>query len=86
MGLFDSIVVGDRYGQVKCWYYPSLYVFGVGDYVPPMPGRDGSPQDITYSIKMDGGGFVNVKDLKIESWDDAAKYTPIFDKHGEVVQ
>lgn len=83
MGLFDTIRVGEREGQVKC-YDPVLELFGVGDEMPPLFGVIPEPADHTYSIAMREGGYVNVTAGRLTSWTDEPAHVPVIDKYGDL--
>lgn len=75
MGLYDTIRVGEREGQVKLWDC-ELSTFSIGDEVPVFqPGP--------YSIAMRGGGFVNIRDNRIENWTDEPTHLDIVNRNGE---
>lgn len=77
MGMYDTIRVGDREGQVKLWDCV-LHDYARGDEVMAVNEHD------VYSIAMREGGYVIVVDNIIVNWHDAplAGY-PIYDKWGE---
>lgn len=81
MGLFDTIRVGDREGQVKLWDDPIMRLLTVGDEVPKMTGE---PADRLYSIAMREGGYVNIRDGILRSWTDEPTELPVFDKYGDI--
>lgn len=79
MGVYATIQVDDREGQVKLWPEASydLATFTVDDKVPRWGGLE------TYSIAMREGGFVNVHDRVITGWTDHAEWDIIADKYGD---
>lgn len=78
MGMFDEIEVGDRHGQVKLWDN-MLKTYRLGDIVPPV--RLNVPD---FDIAMREGGYVHVRALKIQGWDDERDaYVRCYDKWGD---
>src|SRR6266571_2060039 len=84
MGLYTTIVIGGREGQVKLWNNHDDLVMAElnsGDNVPEIHGHT------TYSIAMREGGYVWVAHGKIMTWlDDPHNGFPVFDKEGEPYQ
>ena len=76
MGVYDTIEVGEKQGQVKLWNC-NLADYSRGSKVPY--GPHGAR---TYSIAMREGGFVNVRERVLESWTEQWLYAPIYDKWG----
>lgn len=79
MGTFDTVEVGGRTGQVKCWERQQKRLT-VGDWVGPVCGYH------TYNIVMREGGYVQVFDGRISGWDRIpmrSENAPTFDKYGE---
>ena len=74
MGVYDTIIVGDREGQVKL--SDDFATYRVGDtpaWFLPFS---------SYSIAMREGGFVNVTENHIVSWTDAPEHAAVIDKYG----
>lgn len=77
MGMFDTIIVGERNGQVKIWVNRMIdYLLG-----SVVPEHDGF---VNYDIAMREGGFVHVRDCQIAGWDDQQSEAAVvcFDKWG----
>ena len=77
MSANDDIKCSGKRGQVKLWYNEGDFYVD-GDSVPPSPEGN-----TTYSIAMREGGFLNIKKSVLESWDEEAKYSPVFNKWGK---
>lgn len=76
MGMYDTIEIDNREGQVKLWNC-YLGVYKKNDPVPVVLSVN------EYSIAMREGGFVNIVDNIIVSWTDRPESTHIFDKWGD---
>lgn len=83
MGVYTTIKVGDREGQVKLWNdHDNMIMAGVTvrSAVPDIG------MSSAYAISMREGGFVMIYDSKIISWlDDLPEDYPyrVFDKWGD---
>lgn len=77
MGVYDTVKIGDRVGQVKLWEC-RLARLTNGDSVPPIDGQR------NYDVAMRDGGYVHVHDLRIVGWTDARLYPFAVDKWGMV--
>lgn len=75
MEMYDTIVVGEKEGQVKIWE-ELLTVYEEGSEVPPFDSYE------TYSIAMREGGYVNIEHCILKSWTDEPAFQPVFDKWG----
>ena len=75
MGMFDTITVGEKNGQVKCWENVMIDC-SLGDTVPSIGGHR------NYSIAMKEGGYVNVRKNKIDSWTNEPFCRIVVDKYG----
>lgn len=75
MSTYDTVVAGDREGQVKCWFC-DMAIYSVGCWVPSVNGA------VTYSVAMREGGFINVIKNILESWTEKPRCEPVFDKWG----
>lgn len=75
MEMYDTIVVGEKEGQVKIWE-ELLTTYEEGSKVPSFSLHQ------TYSIAMREGGFVNIEHCILKSWTDEPAFQPVFDKWG----
>lgn len=76
MGLYDTVKIGEREGQTKCWRN-ELHTFSLSDEVGRIDGF------LSYNIAMREGGFVWVRDGLILGWQfEPAIGFPTFDKYG----
>lgn len=78
MGVYDTIIAGDKEGQVKLWDC-NLVTYRVGDKV--RGSAAGFPEN--YSIAMREGGYVNIHSGILVSWTDKPLHSPVLDKYGE---
>ncbi len=75
MGVYDTVRIGTREGQVKCWD-SNLDAITQGDKVS-------SIRLAAYSIAMREGGYVNVLEDTVEGWTDTPRYEHVIDKWGD---
>jgi hypothetical protein len=83
MGLYTTIRIDDKEGQVKCWpeLDDRLATVEICDTVPQIDGNS------DYYIAMREGGYVTVLDCCVTSWRDnlpAGNVLPVYDKWGGV--
>jgi len=80
MGVYDTINIENRCGQVKLWG-SDMEVYSKGDSVPPL-----DPTNLyeSYSILMREGGAVNIKNGVIDSWTNEPTEDKVVDKWGVV--
>ena len=82
MGVYDTIRINDREGQVKCFAHEeeSMECYSVGDCVGTV--WISGEEVINYSIAMREGGFINIADGIVRSWADSPKHKVVIDKWG----
>ena len=76
MGSYCTFSVGHKSGQVKIYSDDHSEIFIKKSTVP------NELEHKTYSVAMREGGFVNIKDLIVESWTSKPKHESVYDKWG----
>lgn len=79
MGVYDTVRVGQREGQVKIGD-PQMHLLGPGERVPEEWGRFATE---SFSVVMREGGHVNVSDGVLVSWTDEPAHARVVDKYGD---
>jgi len=80
MGVYDTINIENRSGQVKLWD-SDMKVYSAGSLAPIL---DLNNPYGDYSIMMREGGAVNIKNGVIDSWTNEPTEDKVVDKWGGV--
>lgn len=81
-GRHDYVHVGTRQGRLNLWW--ADFCAHVGDYVGPPRGGLVPDPDADYDVAMPSGGYLHVRDGRIDSWDDLRSAAPVLRADGEV--